>query len=323
MYNATHVAVQPDGKHLTTVSDTGEVAIHSFGEPERIIVMPSADEAEYGKVEDLSLDGLRYAVEGDPAHQIRLEDISSSPAPEVTLDGHRDNVRILSFDPSGDFLASTDGSEVIIWSAKDRAELRRIPLPEGYVATSLAVSPEGRYIATSSPDGKILLWDTTSNDRAKPLLVEGTASLTFSPDDRWLSIGSQNEIRLWNLDMGKFGPQRIPIPTSGTIKFSPNSTLLATSRLDSRASEVTVWNVRDAQIAGTVIADRFGYDGDSFAFTPDRAWLAVARQGVVLGPLAFDAPSALRHICRITRGYLTEKEWNQHAPRYDYIAACP
>ena len=117
------VAVQPDGERITTISHTGEVAVHSLGEPERLIVMPSADDEFYWRrVEDLSPDGLRYAVAGDPTNQIRLLDISSSPAPEVPLEGHRGDVRLLSFDPSSDFLASADGSEMIIWPAKDRTQ---------------------------------------------------------------------------------------------------------------------------------------------------------------------------------------------------------
>jgi WD40 repeat protein len=239
----------------------------------------------------------------------------------VPLEGHRGDVLRLSFDPSSNFLASADGSEVIIWSAKDRTEVSRIPLPKGYATTSLAVSPEGRYIATSSSGGKTLLWDTTSNDLAStPLLVEGTTSLTFSPDGRWLSIGSQNEIRLWNLDTGKIDPRRIPIPRSGTIKFSPDSAHLAISRQDSNESEVTIWNVREAQIAGTVIVDLLG-SGNAFAFTPDSARLAVAGQGVFLGP--FGAPWALQHVCRITGRNLTPEEWNQHAQELDSIATCP
>ena len=197
--------------------------------------------------------------------------------------------------------------------------MKRIPLPKGYTTTSLAVSPEGRYIATSSSGGKTLLWDTTSNDPARTLTVAGTTSLTFSPDGRWLSIGSQNEIRLWNLDTGKFDPRRISIPRSETIQFSPNSVLLAVSRQDSTGSEVTIRNVREAQIAGTVIVDS-GY-GNGFAFTPDSARLAVAGQGVFLGP--FDAPWALQHVCRITGRNLTPEEWNQHAQEFDYIATCP
>jgi len=103
------------------------------------------------------------------------------------------------------------------------------------------------------------------------------------------------------------------------MKFSPDGAFLAVSRQGLNESEVTVWNVREAQITGTVINNSFG-STNSFAFTPDSARLAVAEQGVVLGP--FDAPWALRHVCHIT-GNLTREEWNQHAKGLDYIATCP
>ena len=319
---AAHVAVQPDNENLTTVSSTGEVAIHSLRESQRSIVIPSADDEFDPERVDLSPNGRRYAAAEDPANQIRLWDLSSSPAPEVPLEGHRGDVLRLSFDPSSDFLASADGSEVIIWSAQHRKEILRIPLPEDYTTTSLAVSPRGRYVATSRLGGETFLWDTTSNNLAgTPLRVEGTTSLTFSPNGKWLSIGNQNEIRLWNLDTRKID-KRIPIPTSptsATIKFSPNSTLLAISRQDSIESEVTVWNVGEAQITGTVVVSQFG-SGNAFAFTPDSAQLAVSGQGVFLEP--FDAPWALRHVCRITGGDLTREKRNQHAQGFDYISTC-
>ena len=317
---AKRVAVQPDGEHLTAVSFTGEVAIHSLGDPERIVVIPSAgDKGNWGSVEDLSPNGLRYAAAGDPEHHVRLRDISSSPPPEVLLKGHRGDVLQLSFDPSSDFLASADASEVITWSARDRAMVSRISLPRDYATTSLAVSPGGRYVATSNSGGKALLWDTTSHDlTSTPLPVDGTTSLTFSPDGRWLSIGSHNEIRLWSLSMARIDPQRIPIPTTGTMRFSPDSVLLAA--LGQISGELTVWNARDAQIAGTVSVNSYSSLND-FAFMPDSARLAVAGQGVFLGP--FDAPSALQHVCRITGRNLTPEEWNQHTQGLGYITTCP
>jgi len=317
---AAHVAVQPDKENLTTVSYTGEVAIHSLRESQRSIVIPSADDEFDPERVDLSPNGRRYAAAEDPARQIRLWDLSSSPAPEVPLEGHRGDVLRLSFDPSSDFLASADGSEVIIWSAQHRKEILRIPLPGDYTTTSLAVSPRGRYVATSRLGGETFLWDTTSKNLARtPLPVEGTTSLTFSPNGKWLSIGNQNEIRLWNLDTRKID-QPIPIPTSPTtIKFSPNSALLAISRQDSIESEVTVWNVGETQITGTVVVSQSG-SGNAFAFTPDSAQLAVSGQGVFLEP--FDAPWALRHVCGITGGDLTREKRNQHAQGFDYISTC-
>ncbi len=319
---ATHVAVQPDNDRLAAVSSTGEVTIHSFGDPERIVVMPAAQE-EVGsrRVEDLSPNGRRYAIAGGPAHHIRVRDILSSPASEVTLEGHRSEVLQLSFDPSSDFLASADASIVIVWTTQNQAEVSRIPLPKGYATTNLAVSPEGRYVAASSPDGKTLLWDTTSNElTGTPLPLDGTTSFTFSPDGRWLSIANQNEIRLWSLDAGQIDPRRIPISTARTIRFSPDNALLAALRNNNTSEEVTVWNVRDDQIAGTVIANSFG-SLNAFAFTRDSARLVVAGQGVFLG--RFDAPWALQHICRITGGNLTQEEWDRYAQGFDRIATCP
>lgn len=139
---ARRVAIQPDNEHFTTVSYAGKVAIYSIGNSEPIIVRDPADDRSSGeRVESLSSNGLRYVFADEQAQKIRLLDVSSSPALEVPIEGNRGDVLQLSLDPSGDFLACADKFEIIVWSAKNRTEVSRIPLPEGYTARELAVSP--------------------------------------------------------------------------------------------------------------------------------------------------------------------------------------
>jgi WD40 repeat protein len=126
-------------------------------------------------------------------------------------------------------LASVDKSEIIVWSAKKRTEVSRITLPEGYTTKELTVSPGGRYAAASSSNGEVRLWDTSSIDHAgTPLQFKGEKSMIFSPDGKWLITGCHNEIMLWNINVGKFDPRRIPAPADEfSMKFGPDSSLLA------------------------------------------------------------------------------------------------
>lgn len=72
----------------------------------------------------------------------------------------------------------------------------------------LAFSPNGRYLAAASLDGRATLWDlkiSESDPTYQPLLLEDhegwATSLCFSPDDRFLLVGTKNgEVAFWNLD---------------------------------------------------------------------------------------------------------------------------
>ncbi|MGH3832993.1 MAG: WD40 repeat domain-containing protein [Pseudonocardiaceae bacterium] len=323
---AIRVAVQPDNDHLT-VASAGKVTIYSIKNSNSgpvIVRNPVNDESGVNRVSDLSRNGLRYASVDAKRQKIHLFDVSSLPVSEVSIEGNRGDVLQLSFDQSGDFLACADKSEIIVWSTKKRAEVSRIPLPEGYTARELVVSPGGRYIAASSSDGKILLWDTNFSERIGPTLLrsEDEQLMIFSPDGKWLSIGGPDEIRFWDLSAGKFDSRRIPVGSS-QMEFSLDGSLLAIQNIrnpynrQSSNEEISVWGVRDVVLRGTVSEP---WSLRDFAFTSDKSRLAVSGSGVFVEP--FDGPWALRHVCDIVRRNLTLDEWKKYQAGSDYVPAC-
>ncbi|MGH3717840.1 MAG: trypsin-like peptidase domain-containing protein [Pseudonocardiaceae bacterium] len=308
------IAIQPDNEHLTTVS-AGNVAIYSIKNSESIIVQNSTtDRSDKSGVETLSENGLRYAFVDDRKQKISLLDVPSSHALEVSIEGNPSDVLRLSLDPSGDFLAYAQKSEIIVWSVKDDVEISRIPLPEGHAARELAVSRGGRYVAASDPSGEARLWDTSSRDHTGTALPsDDEQSMSFSPDGRWLSIGGQNETRLWNINEKKIDNRRIPVGGS-SVKFSRDGSLLAVK--ESQYGEISVWNVRDVQLVGGTRASELR----SVAFTSDNGRLAVSGGGVFVDP--YDASWALRRVCDIVKRDLTPKEWNKYLSGSDYISTC-
>jgi WD40 repeat protein len=156
----------------------------------------------------------------------------------------------LSFDPRSEFLACAGKSDVVVWSAEDRTKHSTIKLPPDYTIREVAVSPEGRYIATTSTNGEARLRDTRDNTDAT-LPFGDAQSVSFSPDGRWLSIGSQSEIKLWNPSAKKFDPRRIPAG-GFAMKFSPDGSLLATKEDENGKISLWKWNVREPLLEGTV-----------------------------------------------------------------------
>lgn len=317
---ANKIAIRPSNGDLTAVS-YGKVATYHLFDPnsESIIAsIPKYNQSSSKRVESLSLNGLRYAFTDDQAQRISLLDLSFSRVSEVTIEGNCGDVLGLSFDPDGNFLACADKSEIIVWftdGSHQGAKAQDIQLPKDYTTTQLAASPGGRYIAAINSRGEARLWNTRSSDNISTAIPFADAkSVSFSPDGKWLSIGGQNEIRLWNLDENKIDPRRIS--TGGfSVKFSPDSSRLATQG-NKHGGIISVWNLHDFLPEAIVIG------GSDFAFTsPDTSRLTLSDSpGVFVEP--FDASWALEHVCHIVNKNLTPDEWNKYLPGFDYTPTC-
>jgi WD40 repeat protein len=109
----------------------------------------------------------------------------------------------LAFLPDGKTLisGSADNTNQILylWDTATGKELRRIAHP----VSRMALSPDGRLLATTGRDPKVRLWDLASS---KSFLEIGTeaATLAWSPDGRTLVTGDRSGIvHLWEAASGR------------------------------------------------------------------------------------------------------------------------
>jgi serine/threonine protein kinase/WD40 repeat protein len=92
---------------------------------------------------------------------------------------------------------------------------------------NIAVSPDGRWIATGShgPSPVVKVWDAPSGHRVLDLPARGGAHVAFSPDGRWLATGGHG-VRVW--EVGSWQEQaHCPCRPNVGLAFSPDSRLLA------------------------------------------------------------------------------------------------
>lgn len=166
-----------------------------------------------------------------------------------------------------------DDKMAILWDVTSGEKLKSFP-QEGHDVT-LAISADGRWLATGSSDGKVHIWDlATGMPRAISFLhVGGVRGLAFSPDGKWLATaGDDRTAQVWDIESGRRIHLLEPHSDEVTsVAFSPDGTLLATSCRD---GALRVWRVVTEQSVLRVVAHPDGVE--SVQFSPDGKRLVTA-----------------------------------------------
>ncbi|VXD24427.1 Serine/Threonine protein kinase with WD40 repeats [Planktothrix serta PCC 8927] len=106
--------------------------------------------------------------------------------------------------PNNQTLAVGSFGAIRIWDLKTDAEPRTIAAHSSWVK-ALAISPDGKILASGSNDKTIRLWDLKEGNRMRTIEghTEGVNAIAFSPDGQTLASGSDDQtIRLWGSETG-------------------------------------------------------------------------------------------------------------------------
>jgi len=154
-------------------------------------------------------DGKTVAT-GDTSGRIRLWDPDTG-SERASFEGDPLGIRALAFTPDGRTLVSAGNGakDVKLW---DLATRETVGVLSGYenVVQCLALSADGRLLATGSRDGTVKLWDLASLTALATLHAHQAVvlSVAFSPDDRTLATAGEDRlVKLWDVHgLGESNP---------------------------------------------------------------------------------------------------------------------
>jgi WD40 repeat protein len=181
----------------------------------------------------------------------------------------------------GDAALSHDGRRLAVTDEDNNASYvfdlehpsARVTLREHPRVTHIAISPDGRWVATSSWHNRLLkVWDVSTTNCVFTFEMPGRARATFSPDGHWLAASS-SEYRLWEVGSWRAKGPPLPgfvVPEANHPAFSPDSRLMALLQDGYRVQLRETWSGRvlaaleppDTVRKSTL---RFGPDGTQLA----------------------------------------------------------
>lgn len=137
----------------------------------------------------------------------------------------------------------------------------------------IAMSPDGKVIATGGENHSIILWDVENRKPIGKPLTENTGfitNLSFSPDGKMLASAAQfGAIYLWDTQTySSFSMFYSGSSIIDKIAFSPNGEILAASGND---QVITLWEIKTGAVIAQISTGNF-LIGSNIIFSPDGKW---------------------------------------------------
>jgi WD40 repeat protein len=220
----------------------------------------------------------------------------------------------------GKIAAQTALGVVEVWNSATMAKVATTN--QNSAVWYLAVSPDGRTLATSTLDGILRLWNADNGQPiGQPLAGNGLINtIGFSSAAKLLAIGgSDKTLKLWATDTSKLVGN--PLQADGTViatAFSDDGHIVAAANAD---GTMRLWSVDDQSQLGAP----FGHPtaARTLTFSPDSTkLLAGGTDGSIqMWPVSKPDPEAL---CAKVTHNMSHKQWDDWvSPQIPYIKVCP
>lgn len=239
---------------------------------------------------------------------IRLWD-TVGKLPKRIIIGHTPYVACIMYSPDGSTLASGGmNGDVHLWNAEtgqyiqtlvELTDMEKAPKVKNNhsqsgrfrkMVTSIAYSPDGKFLTYGTMDNKIHIWDTkkekylrmldphsdekhTYSDMHDIRHSHSVYALAYSPDGKILVSGSENgKILLWNPKRGWwYKTSKTPKGAVTAVTFSPDSKTFISN---GNGNKIDVWDVKRAEHKQSLEVKFNTGSITSVAYSPDGRTIA-------------------------------------------------
>jgi WD40 repeat protein/serine/threonine protein kinase len=262
------VAFHPADERLATAAD--DVKLWDRRTAKKLFALP---ESKGCRCIAFSPDGQRIA--GGKKGEVKVWDVRTGQILH-SLGGFGNVTSAMAFSPDSRHLISAGYKTVTVWDMATGHREDRIPAAHAAAIFGLALSPDGKSVATAGNDETVKVWDVATGHRInslEPTHAGPPRCVAYRSDGKLLASGGvDGTIKLWDTGSWKQQGDDLRDPSGGVkaLAFSPDGRLLAWGSTD---ATVKVWDAQTKEIQSLR-----GHTSwvKSVAYSPDGEWIASA-----------------------------------------------
>jgi WD40 repeat protein len=237
------MAQAPDRDYLKALQDCWQ----SLNQPTQVAALDRILQ-RLSQASGESMPNQATVVQFNPA---RSGSLDLQPLP--TLRKHQAAIAAIAMNPSGDRLVSGGLDRTIhLWNPQTGEHLHTL---SGHTTdiSSVAISPDGRYLASSSfhcPKSNVKIWDLGSGKLLHDHLghKRSTRSVTIDAAGRILCTGG-NKIKIWDLASGERLCTLGHTSTVHCLALAPDGQLLASGSSDGK---IKLWHPQSGELLRSI-----------------------------------------------------------------------